>query len=182
VASLFLAVVAVSGIGLGLNALAINVNRALHDGQRPGLTVDVSKPLESAELPGMLSATLASYRSLMPGVPIRALRLRFFAGMPQGVVITGEAVARQLVFNVRTGGLARLYEPGYPDTDMPLGWEIGQLVKRIHRGDAFGMTGRAMALLAGLSLLYLSVSGAVLYIDAWRRRRQGGRSGLFWRQ
>jgi len=36
-------------------------------------------------------------------------------------------------------------------------------------------------LFAGLSLIFLSCSGLVMYFDMWSKRRELGRSGWFWR-
>ena len=129
----------------------------------------------------MLHTTLASIARLAPGAPIKIIRLRYFAGMPQGVVVYGGPDdTRQMAIDTATGGVALLSGPGYPPTGQPYGWQTDQILKRIHRGDFFGMTGRWFSLLTGLSLLFLSVSGAVMYLDMWRRRRKAGRSGLFW--
>jgi len=38
-----------------------------------------------------------------------------------------------------------------------------------------------MNLFAGLSLLFLSISGITVYIDMWLKRRQSGRGAFFWR-
>jgi uncharacterized iron-regulated membrane protein len=180
VAAVFVTIVALSGTFLAVNALGIRLYIALHDGARPGLTADVSRPLADAELPAMLHATLGSYRAAAPDAPIRVLRLRHFAGMSQGVVITGESEARQLVYNTSTGRAASQTEPGYPETGMPFGWQLGQTVKQIHRGDFFGLTGRAMSVLSALSLLYLALSGAVVYFDLRSKRVQKGRREFFW--
>jgi uncharacterized iron-regulated membrane protein len=180
VAVVFLSVLVLSGTFLAFNALAININKALAHGKRPGLTADVSSPLTDAELPSLLHVTLGAYGRGHPGVPPRVVRLRYFAGMPQGVVITSGPEATQLVFNAATGQPASEAEPGYPQTGMPFGWRVGQIVKQIHRGDLIGLPGRVVAVLAGASLLYLAVSGVVVYLDLWRRRRKMGRPGLFW--
>jgi uncharacterized iron-regulated membrane protein len=179
VMAIFITIVALSGTLLAVNAMGIRLYIATHDGARPGLTADVSKPLGDDELRTMLNTTLTSYRAAVPNAPIRVLRLRYFAGMPQGVVITGEKVARQLVYNADAGRTAAQFEPGYPETGMPFGWELGQAIKRIHRGDFFGLSGRLMSLLSGFSLLYLAISGAVLYLDLRSKRVQKGRREIF---
>jgi len=38
-----------------------------------------------------------------------------------------------------------------------------------------------MNLLAGLSLLFLSVSGLTVYFDMWLKRRKSGRNSLVWK-
>jgi uncharacterized iron-regulated membrane protein len=179
-AALFLTIIASSGMVLALSSTGVAVNKALHGGKRPGLTADVSSPLRDAELPDMLGTTLAAYSSAEPGGSVRVIRLRYFASMPQGVIVTGGEPARQLVFNANTGRPASETEPGYPSTDMTFGWQIDQIAKQIHRGDIIGLSGRWTDLLSGLSLIYLTVSGAVIYFDLWNKRRQKGRRALFW--
>jgi uncharacterized iron-regulated membrane protein len=181
VASVFLLVVALSGTLLGMDNLGLALYRAVHHGNRSGLSVDVSSPLTDIELHDMLRITLSAYRSMSPGVPIKVLRLRHFAGMSQGVVVSGGDETRQWAFNAVTGATASEYGPGYPLTGQPFGWQEHQIAKQIHRGDFFGLTGRWMDLLTGLSMLFLALSGAVMYFDLWTKRRRAGRQGLFWR-
>ncbi len=180
IASIFLVVVALSGIVLATSSVGVAIHTALQGGKRPGLTADVSSPLVDAELPAMLRTTLVAYDSANLGVPVKVLRLRYFADMPQGVIVTGGETTRQLAYNTATGRMAGLSGPGYPATGMTFGWQVTQIAKKIHRGDYIGISGRWMSLLTGLSLLYLSISGAVIYFELWNKRRRQGRRELFW--
>jgi uncharacterized iron-regulated membrane protein len=72
-------------------------------------------------------------------------------------------------------------EPGYPEIAFPFGWQGHQWLKKIHRGDMFGMPGRWFALIGGVALVYLSVSGIVMYFQMWTRRKQRGRPAFVWR-
>jgi uncharacterized iron-regulated membrane protein len=108
------------------------------------------------------------------------VRLRYYGGMSQGVVVSGGPAARQLVFNTATARGVSLTEPGYPPTGFPFGWQAHQIAKSVHRGDFFGLTGRIIDLLAGLSMIYLSVSGIVMYWNMWTRRRAQGRKAFIW--
>jgi hypothetical protein len=188
-AALFLMIVSITGTLLSIDTLALWIYRVAHApvtnpaGRLPfpaGMVGDVSTPLSDAELPAMLGTTLSAYRAAQGPTPIKVLRLRYFSGMPQGVIITGGDGTRQLVFNALTGKHAGMTEPSYPYTGFPFGWEEHELVKQIHRGDALGVPGRLMDLFAGLSLVFLSASGLVMYVDLVRRRRRGGRKQLFW--
>ena len=179
VAAVLLVVVALSGIVLGLSSIGVAINQALHHG-RPGLTIDASTPLQEGELAGMVRTTLGAYRAFAPNTPIKVLRLRYFGGMPQGVIIAGSDSAQQWVFNAADGRVAGEAEHGYPDTGMPFGWQVDQIAKQIHRGDFIGLSGRWLDLAAGLSLLYLSVSGAVMYWELWSKRRRTGRRAFLW--
>ena len=188
-AGLFLMVVSISGTLLAIDSLALWIYRFMHaptgfsGRQLPfpvGMNGDFSTPLPDSKLPTMLATTLSAYRAAQGATPIKVLRLRYFAGMPQGVIVTGGDNARQLVFNADTGRRASMTEPGYPYTGFPFGWEEHELMKKIHRGDALGIPGRLMDLFAGLSLIFLTASGFVMYVDLLRRRRRGGRKQLFW--
>jgi uncharacterized iron-regulated membrane protein len=188
-AALFLMVVSISGTLLSIDSLALWIYRYMHapagftGRQLPfpvGMGGDFSTPLTDAKLPAMLETTLSAYHVTQGATPIKVLRLRYFAGMPQGVIVTGGDDTRQLVFNADTGERASMTESGYPYTGFPFGWEEHELMKKIHRGDALGIPGRLMDLFAGLSLIFLSASGLVMYMDLLRRRRRGGRKQLFW--
>ena len=179
-AATFLVVVVFSGTVLAIGTAGVRVYQLIHGG-RPGLTADVSSPLSDAELPAMLHATLAAHRKEDPGEPIKVIRLRYFAGIPQGVVVSGEGEnTRQVAFETATGRVASLSGPTYPATGQPFGWQVSQTFKRIHDGDFLGLTGRFISLLTGLSMLFLAISGAAMYFDLWSKRRKLGRRGLFW--
>lgn len=179
-AALFLIVVVGSGTIEAIGSLGVVVYRNLHHGKRPGLTADVSAPLADRALPRLLHGTLDGYRAGHPATPIRVVRLRSFAGNPQGVVVTGGDDARQFAYDATTGAPAGLSGPNYPFTGQTFGWASDQFFKGIHRGDAFGLTGRWMSLLTGLALLFLSISGMMMYGSMWNKRRRAGRSGPFW--
>jgi uncharacterized iron-regulated membrane protein len=179
-ASLFIAVVVLSGTFEAINSFGTATYRIIHHGKRPGLTADVSSPLADAELAPMLRTTLAAFRAADPGDPIKVVRLRYFAGIPQGIVVSGGSDVRQFAFNAVTGRRASLQGPSYPPTGQTFGWQWDQIVKGIHRGDFIGLPGRFMSLFTGLSLLFLSLSGAAMYADLWNKRRRAGRHGLFW--
>jgi hypothetical protein len=185
VSAAFLAVVAVSGTLLSIDSFALQVYRAtspseMVHGFPAGMSADYSTPLTDARLAGMLDTTVSAYRAAEGARPIKVVRLRFFGGMAQGVIVAGGQDTNQLVYNAVTGARAGMTEPGYPRTGFPFGWEEHELMKKIHRGDVFGLPGRFMDLFAGLSLIFLSASGLWMYFDLWRRRRRVGRKAFVW--
>lgn len=178
-AAAFILVVALSGEFLAIDSLWLGLYIA-HHGPPPGDRM-LPTSVPTAELPSMLRTTLASYESETPSLPLKVVRLRTYGGMPQGVVIAGQGDdTQQMVFNAVTGRRVGETEPGYPSTGFMLGWEAHQIGKAIHRGSIIGLTGRWMDLFAGLSIVFLSASGAVMYVELWSRRRRAGRRALVW--
>ena len=141
---------------------------------------DVSSPLTDAELPSLLSTNLASFERAHPATPIKVLRLRYFSGYAQGVVIAGGNETSQLVYNAHSGRAMSQTEPGYPRVYFPFGWLNHEELKKFHRGDYFGLSGRAVSLLSSFALIYLSISGIVMYLELLQRRRAIGRKEFFW--
>lgn len=51
----------------------------------------------------------------------------------------------------------------------------------LHSGKYLGVAGLTVILLAGIVLLALSVTGLVVYLDMYARRRKAGKGGFFWK-
>ncbi|HUO23801.1 MAG TPA: PepSY-associated TM helix domain-containing protein [Caulobacteraceae bacterium] len=182
-ASVFVVWIVATGFLLALDNVGAYVGSQVHrptPGAPSGFKGDLSSPINDAELPAMTQTTLAAFAKAEPDVAIKVLRLRYFVGYPQGVVVAADRDATQRVFNAKTGQPMSMSEPGYPFLGFPSGWEWHQRLKRLHRGDFFGMPGRWLDTVGALALVYLSVSGVVMYVQLWLRRRRNGRSALIW--
>jgi hypothetical protein len=53
-------------------------------------------------------------------------------------------------------------------------------LKAWHRGNVAGLPGQFIGLLAGLTLIVLSVTGIFVYFQLWNARRRTGRRAFFW--
>ena len=132
----------------------------------------------------MTDVTLRSMQSMHAGTPIKVIRLRTNGTMKQGAVIAEDerpGWAQQLVFNAESGKPASLTEPEYPRSNFPFGVQTHENMKHFHSGEMFGVSGQTMNLFAGLSLLFLSISGLTVYIEMWLKRRKAGRGSFFWK-
>jgi uncharacterized iron-regulated membrane protein len=185
-ASLVLIVITSSGAWLAVESLGMGLylskrppgqNSFAPSAPRPS---DLLRPADDTSLGTMLNVTLKAARAEAPDDPFQVVRLRRYSDYLQGIVVTGGGNSRQLVFNARTGKAMRSTEPGYPEVGFPFGWEAHQLAKAVHRGSYFGLPGRLLDLLGGLAMMYLSVSGGIMYYSMWRKRRDGERKGLLW--
>lgn len=191
VAAAFVLYVAVTGLMMAFDSVWTTAYMATHGlmlpggggGPPPALVKMFANDgtVADADLAPMLGTTLsAASQGASDARPPRVIRLRTYGGMPQGVVVTGDEVAEQLVFDARTGKPAGLYEAGYPRTPMPFQWGAHETWKRLHRGDFFGLTGRWMDLLTGMAILFLAISGITMYLQLYRARARMGRRGVFW--
>jgi uncharacterized iron-regulated membrane protein len=172
-ASIFLIGVAGSGTWLGFES-------TWHTFTHGDPHFDASQPLSDAKVQKMLGDTLAIVQHNEPNAPLKVLRVRVYGGMNQGVIVTGGYPINQIMYNLDNGRIATLNEPGYPKSQFPLGTQVHEDVKHFHSGDMFGLPTRFMNLLAGLALIYLSVSGVIMYVDMWRKRAKAGRKALIW--
>ena len=182
VAAAFLACMAFSGTWIGFESSWSALHRP--DVPAPGVRrnpIDFIIPLRDGEVQAMTATTLDVMHRLHPGMPIKVIRLRKFGTMKQGVVIVGGERTNQLVFDAEAGEPASLSEPSYPRSNFPFGVQVHEDIKHFHSGEMFGVTGRLMNLFAGLSLVFLDVSGLVVYLQMWNRRRAAGRGGLLWK-
>ncbi|HUO22993.1 MAG TPA: PepSY-associated TM helix domain-containing protein [Caulobacteraceae bacterium] len=172
VAAVVLIVVAGTGTYLGFET-------AWH-GLQPPRRSGAAAPLSAPQITAMARATAAILQRDAPTTPVRVVRLRVYAGMGQGVVLTGEPRMRQLVYDLATGKPQSLNAPGYPASGFPFGMQAHETMRRIHSGELFGAPAVFLTDLAGISLAFLSVSGVVVYVSMWSRRARAGRRDLIW--
>ena len=99
------------------------------------------------------------------------LEVQFKGPQPTVTVFTGKRTGgedRKLVFDARTGLL--LSEEAYADKPF---------LYRLHSGEAFGDGGLVVAMMWGLTLLVLTITGLIIYIKLWRPGQTGIKK-VFW--
>ncbi|HUO22603.1 MAG TPA: PepSY domain-containing protein [Caulobacteraceae bacterium] len=167
--ALALAPVALSGAWLTFESLWHRIYLDLHTGDR---SANAISPMDDGAAPQIWRNTLHAFRANETAAPLKVVRVRVFAGMPQGVVIAGAGEdTRQEVFDGRTGRPVSDSEQGFPPTGYPLGWRFHQWARRIHRGDYLGLPGRFLQAGAGVGLLIISISLLLAQFRAPRRTR-----------
>jgi uncharacterized iron-regulated membrane protein len=183
VASVFILVIALSGTWLAVESLVFGFYLTAHlpkPGQ-PFVRQTGVTPLPDAQVPAMLASTLGAAQLALADQPLKVVRLRVYGGMPQGIIVSGLGDdTQQTAFNAATGRKVSLTEPGYPPTGFPFGWQAHQIAKQVHRGSYIGLSGRWMDLFGGAAILFLSLSGMVMYYNLWQSRRRSGRKALIW--
>lgn len=172
VAAFFLLNVSVTGAMLALDEGAVLISGL----QRP---IYAYGTLSDAQLAQALTATEEAAQRQLPGQRLLSVKLRVYHDIAEGIVWTDEFTPFAYVFDARSGAMLTPNSEHLSKFFMP--WHMHQLVKRMHRGDILGLSGRWMGLLTGLSLLFLAISGIVMYFDLLGNRRGRGHRELFWR-
>jgi uncharacterized iron-regulated membrane protein len=54
------------------------------------------------------------------------------------------------------------------------------LMIQLHTGRYFGPIGLAIIMVVSIIFLILTVTGFMVYLDMWKRRKAAGKAGLFW--
>lgn len=172
-AAVFLIAIAFSGTFLGFESV-------WHTFVNVDFRFDATAPMQDGQVQAIAADALRDFRKAEPATPLKVLRVRVYGGMKQGMIVTGGASTRQVVYDTDRGTVATLFEPGYPVSGFPFGTQMHEDIKHFHSGDMFGLPARLMNLLGGLALVYLAVSGIVMYVQLWRRRKNNGKAALLW--
>lgn len=136
----------------------------------------------SGDLFGGLQTSFDAARKAAPNARIVAVELVKHDGESKGLVTLGGDKPRILAFDMASG--APVQDSAQRGVEVGNGYfaDWHQVVKRMHRGDIVGsFDGRYFDIFFSAALLYLAMSGAVLYGQMLIRRRHAGRTGLFWK-
>ena len=163
VAALFLLVVATTGVILQVQRLT---------GEDEDHDRDAPKALAiSAEAYApMFAKTIEVARGREPKRPIASIELQLAGDEPKGVVTFPGDPGRQITVDPRDGKV--LKDEAH---------EAESLILRIHSGEILGEPGVVLGVFWGSALVVLSITGFIVYLELYRRRRKAsGKSGLFW--
>lgn len=119
-----------------------------------------------------LGRAIAAANAKVPGAPVDKVELRLKGDKPEIRIFLGKPGGgedRLLRFNATSGAL--IAEEAY--VDKPLLW-------RLHSGEAFGDGGLVVAMLWGLALAIMGVSGILMYLHMLNRRHVTGWRRYFW--
>ncbi|USX12385.1 PepSY domain-containing protein [Oxalobacteraceae bacterium OTU3CAMAD1] len=159
--------IAISGIALQIEMML--VDRSSLPGEDDGKPIAAA--VAEAEIEKLVASTLAGARRQTKGAII-GLDFRFFGPRPSVEVVVAEPEMRKLKLDARTGELfdAEAREDGFD-------WH--RFLLDLHRGAIIGTTGLWISILCGVVLAILSVTGVVMYIQMYLRRRQS-KPGFHW--
>ena len=117
---------------------------------------------------GRAMATVATRAN---GAPIDKIEMTFKGPRPTVTLFTGKPAGgedRKFVLDAKTGAIVS--EEAYADKPF---------LYRLHSGEAFGDGGLVGAMLWGLALVVLTITGLIIYIKMWRPGLTGLKK-VFW--
>jgi uncharacterized iron-regulated membrane protein len=118
-----------------------------------------------------LARAIATVSATAGGTPIDKITMQFKGDQPTVTIFTGKPTGgedRQFVVEARNGGLLRT--EAYVDKPF---------LNRLHSGEAFGDGGLVFAMLWGVALFVLTISGLIIYLKL-RPRTTAGIQKVFW--
>jgi len=143
---------------------------ALRDVVSP-VTAAVPADLRARAVDSVVARALAAVATRAGDAPVDRITLELKGDSPTVTVFTGKRTGgedRKFTIDAHGGRIVR--EEAYADKPF---------LYRLHSGEAFGDGGLVAAMAWGLSLVWLTISGLVIY---WRMRRRGatGWRRVFW--
>lgn len=129
-------------------------------------------PLTDAEIEALVGIALAQSRSAEPDFRPSRIEVDLTPGRESSRLAMQPRGGPFVIVDHATGETTAVMNP-----TMPLHvWFI-----RLHTGGVAGPLGIWIMLFTSLALMFLAVSGLVLYYQMWANRKQRGRGKLFWK-
>lgn len=163
VAAAFLLIVATTGV-------ILQVQRLTGENEDHDREASTALAMPANAYAPMFARTLEVARARAPGRPIASIELQLAGDEPKGVVTFPGDPGRQITVDPRDGKV--LKDEAH---------EAESLILRIHSGEILGEPGVVLGVFWGSALVVLSITGFIVYLELYRRRRKAsGKSGLFW--
>jgi uncharacterized iron-regulated membrane protein len=167
----FLMLVLVTGVYLQIEEVAGLVGE---EGEPALAAADAaaSAPLTSEQIAVQLDTALAKARAAEPDFVPKRIELTVEPGRQ----------ATRLAVQPRGGPFVEVdHASGQVKAEMNPEMPLHVIFIRLHTGAMLGPFGIVIVFLSSLVLLFLAVSGGVLYWQMWRNRAGRGRGAVFWK-
>jgi uncharacterized iron-regulated membrane protein len=168
-ATIFLIWAAFTGLSLAITEF-FGADEALRERLRTFVSpVTAAAPAAAWEEP--IGRAVTAVNAAAPGAPIDKITIQFKGDQPTVSVFTGKPQGgedRQFVVDAATGKVNKV--ESYRDKP---------LINRLHSGEAFGDGGLVVAMFWATALLFLAVTGLIIYLRI-RKPNPVGMEKVFW--
>ena len=168
-AALFLLFASVTGVIVAITEF-FGEAEALREATRD-LVSPVRVSADARPVADPIERALATARTTAPDAPIDKIVMQFKGAQPTVEIFTGRPEGgedQRFIFDARNGALLR--QESYADKP---------LIHRIHSGEFFGDGGLVFAMIWGVAMAFLTLSGVWIYLTM-RRPNQSGLRKVFW--
>lgn len=166
---LFLMLVLVTGVYLQVEEVAGLAGEA--SDERPAAST-AAAPLTPEQIAAQLDDAIAKARAAEPDFAPKRIELTIEPG----------SQTTRLAVQPRGGPFVEVdHASGQVKAEMNPSMPLHVIFIRLHTGAMLGPFGIVIVFLSSLVLLFLAVSGGVLYWQMWRNRAGRGRGALFWK-
>lgn len=146
---------------------------------------DIAQPLDNAAIERWLINATESVVPASAQPDSIDVQLRMQGDQPIARVTLGNN-ATPVSVNAQDGSLiatpvAPAAEPTPWYNDAATRVRIHDFLQDLHRGTIIGLSGQVLDIFTGLSFVFLSISGAVMYFQLYLRRRKSGNKQWFWK-
>lgn len=159
--------VAVIGTGLYLQAVEI-----LHQAENADPQPLVRTAPDRAAILAAVDQALAASERDRPDFPLQKLEISFEDGDYTARALTHRRIGPSVTIAGASGQTTYVERPPR---------SLRTIFILLHSGKFFGMTGLVIVMLASMVLMFLTVTGLLVYLDMYRRRIKAGKTGLFWK-
>lgn len=168
-ATLFLIFVSITGMALAITEF-FGEEEALRERTRDIVSpVTAASPASAWDDP--IGRAVTAVNAASPGAPIDRVTVQFKGDHPTVTVFTGKPKGgedKQYVVDAATGKVDKVED--YADKPF---------LNRLHSGEAFGDGGLVVAMFWAAALLFLSITGLIIYIRI-RKPNPVGMEKVFW--
>ena len=166
---LFLMLVLVTGVYLQVEEVAGLAGEEAGD---PSAASTPAAPLTPEQIAAQLDDAIAKARATEPDFVPKRIEL----------TIEPSQQSTRLAVQPRGGAFVEVdHASGQVKAEMNPSIPLHVIFIRLHTGAMLGPFGIVIVFLSSLVLLFLAVSGGVLYWQMWRNRAGRGRGALFWK-
>lgn len=165
----FLMLVLVTGVYLQVEEVAGMAGEA---SEAPPASAAAAEPLTPEQIAAQLDTALAKAREADPGFVPKRIELTVEPGQQ----------ATRFAIQPRGGPFVEVdHASGQVRAEMNPEMPLHVIFIRLHTGAMLGPVGILIVFVSSLVLLFLAVSGGVLYWQMWRNRAGRGRGAVFWK-
>jgi uncharacterized iron-regulated membrane protein len=182
ISAAFVLNIAISGTILAASEIKLRLFLEHGIGSAPYPRPSPLPPVSTAKLPVnvnvMLQTAWQAARNMDANRPVTAIQLVYRDGIAKSLVTVGGEQPATLAFDATAGTAVSDWATAGHQVGSGYYADWHQFVKRLHRGDVIGnFKGRYIDLTAGLALLYLVVSGGIMYLQQRGQRTRMGIGG-----